>query len=76
VAIAIALTVVDEHAFGAGRKFGFRAIATQSSTDAIAVFRFSRKAIALPSHSDQGKAIAPKKNDMIKYYFLELCRFL
>jgi hypothetical protein len=31
---------------------------TQSSTDAIAFFRFSHKAIAFPSHSAQVEAIA------------------
>jgi hypothetical protein len=35
-----------------------RVIAHSSKTDKIAVFRFSRKAIALSSHSAQVKAIA------------------
>jgi hypothetical protein len=43
---AIALAVVDEHAFGEVIKFGCSAIAHSSKTDAIAVFRFSYKAIA------------------------------
>jgi hypothetical protein len=54
---AIALAVVDEHAFGAVIKFGCRAIASpKNRRDAF--FRFSRKAIAFSSHSAQGKAIA------------------
>ncbi|WP_404788233.1 hypothetical protein [Altericista sp. CCNU0014] len=58
VSMAIALALADEHAFGAGRKFGCNGIANQSSTDAIAFFSFSHKAIAFPVHSGQGEAIA------------------
>jgi hypothetical protein len=49
VVIAIALSVADELAFGVDRKFG---------CNAIALFRFSRKANAFSAHSAQVKAIA------------------
>jgi hypothetical protein len=76
VVIAIAQSVADELAFGVDRKFGCNAIAHSSKTDAIAVFRLSRKAIAFSSHLAQVKAITAKKNDMAKYYFLESCHSL
>jgi hypothetical protein len=57
--IAIALAVANKHVFEAVIKFGFRAIAHSSKTDAIAFFRFSRKAIAFSARSAQVKAIAP-----------------
>jgi hypothetical protein len=50
---AIALAVVDEHAFGAVIKFSCGAIAHSSKTDAIAFFRFSYKAIASPSYFEE-----------------------
>jgi hypothetical protein len=58
VVIAIARAVVDEHAFGAFTKIGYRAIASLNITGAIAVFRLSRKAIAFSAHSAQVNAIA------------------
>jgi hypothetical protein len=73
VVIAIALLIAEECAFGAGRKFSCGAIATQGSTDAIAVFRFNPKAIAFSSHSTQVKAIALAVVD--EYAFGEVIKF-
>jgi hypothetical protein len=60
VVIAIALAVVDEHAFGAVIKFGCKA---------IAFFSFSNKAIAFSSHSTQLELIAnPSQSNMIGFH--------
>jgi hypothetical protein len=61
---AIALAFADEHAFGAGRKFGCNRVASPNKTDEIAFFSFSHKAIALSSYSAQVGAIADPLSEL------------
>jgi hypothetical protein len=49
------------------------AIAHSRKTNAIAFFKPNHKMIALSPYSDRVKAIAPKKNNMVKYFFELYC---